>query len=74
LSEDATRRVARINSPPAVSIPAARPPSTTMRLGSVARAISPPASRTAASSARASAAEPPRDICALAGLASSAAM
>ena len=35
---------------------------------------SPPLVRTAASSARASAAEPPRDICALAGLASSAAM
>ena len=38
------------------------------------RGISPPLSRTAASSARASAAVPPRDICALAGLASSAAM
>ncbi len=37
-------------------------------------ARSPPLSRTAASSARASAAEPPRTICALAGLASSAAM
>jgi hypothetical protein len=45
-----------------------------MRLGSVISLISPPAARTAASSARASAAEPPRDICALAGLASSAAM
>ena len=46
----------------------------TIRAGSVISRISPPLSRTAASSARASAADPPRDICALAGLASSAAM
>ena len=55
-------------------MPTARPPSTTMRLGSVVRRMSPPLSCTAASSARASAAVPPRDICALAGLASSAAI
>ena len=72
--EDAMKRRARMTSPSRVSTATARPCSTTMRFGSQDRRISPPLARTAASSARASAAVPPRDICALAGLARSAAM
>ena len=73
-SDEATNLRARITSPSVVSTPVTRPFSTRMRSGVVEVRIVPPASITASSRARASCAAPPRQSCALAGLASKKAM